>query len=56
MLEHFGWGYGSEDNSRALVECIDNIAGHLDMDTVESWRDDNLLSIMKGLKPLPPKH
>ena len=55
MLDHFGWSYGSEGNAEALVESIDNIAGHVDMDTLEGWRDDNLLSILKGIKPLPSK-
>ena len=55
MIDHFGWSYGTDDNAEALVASVDNMAGHVDMDTMESWRDDNLLAIMKGIKPLPPK-
>ena len=55
MLDHFGWSYGSEDNAQSLVDSVNNMTNHIDMDTLESWRDDNLLAILKGIKPLPPK-
>ena len=55
MIDHFGWSYGSEEGATALIEAVDKMTGHVDMDALESWRDDNLLTIMKGLKPLPPK-
>jgi hypothetical protein len=34
---------------------VDDISGHLSIDEIESWRDDNLLTILKQLKPLPAK-
>ena len=27
---------------------------HLTMDEIHAWRDDNLLTLLEGLKPLPP--
>ena len=54
MINHFGWSYGSKDNAQALLDSVDDMTSHIDMDALESWRDDNLISILKGIKPLPP--
>jgi len=51
-IAHWGWG-GPADQQQVAVDEVAALAGHLDMDTLEAWRDDNLLALMKGLKPLP---
>ena len=53
-IDHFGWR-GPDGLEPVAVQAVDDISGHLTMDEIESWRDDNLLTILKQLKPLPAK-
>ena len=52
MIEHFGWPASPELKDRA-IGTIEGIAGHLTMEEVEQWRDENLIAMLKALKPLP---
>ena len=54
MIDHFGWKRGDKAR-KALVGSIDKRYGHLEMAELEAWRDDNLLAIIKGLKPVPAR-
>lgn len=52
MIEHFGWPASPELKDRA-IGTVEDIAGHLTMEEIEQWRDDNLIAMLKALKPLP---
>ena len=54
MIDHFGWKRGPKAK-KALLASVDSRYGHLEMAELEAWRDDNLVAIMKGLKPVPQK-
>ena len=51
--KHFGWSGPPQLEEQALSE-VEAYAG-TDMAALESWRDDNLLKILKGLRFDPPK-
>ena len=51
--KHFGWSGPPQLEEQALSE-VEAYAG-TDMTALESWRDDNLLKILKGLRFDPPK-
>ncbi len=52
MIEHFGWE-GDPGEAEALVAAVERMAGHLDIDELERWRDQNLLTMLSALRPLP---
>ena len=54
MIDHFGWKR-DEDAKNQLIGSVDNMYGHLSMDELERWRDENLMIMLKGLKPVPAK-
>lgn len=51
-IAHWGWGGPPAQKARAIEETQE-LAGHLDMRKLEAWRDENLLTLLKGLKDLP---
>ena len=51
-IAHFGWD-GPEHLEAQAVEEAEAMSHHLDMATLESWRDDNLLLMLKALKTVP---
>jgi 3-hydroxyacyl-CoA dehydrogenase len=52
-LEHFGWRFGDDEGRQHFIDAVETMAGHLSMDELERWRDINLLTLLRGLKPLP---
>jgi carnitine 3-dehydrogenase len=54
MIDHFGWKR-DEKAKEDLINSVDNMYGHLSMDELERWRDENLMVMLKGLKPAPGK-
>jgi len=54
MIDHFGWKR-DEKAKNDLIASVDNMYGHLSMDELERWRDENLMVMLKGLKPAPGK-
>ena len=51
-IAHWGWGGPAAQEAQAIAET-DELAGHLDMPSIEAWRDENLLTMLNGLKALP---
>jgi carnitine 3-dehydrogenase len=54
MIDHFGWT-GAEEDKQRLIGEVDAMYGHLSMDELERWRDENLMVMLKGLKSAPTK-
>jgi len=52
-IAHWGWG-GPEELEEQVISEAENSAG-TDMAAIESWRDDNLLLMLKQLKSFPGK-
>lgn len=52
MIDHFGWP-GEPGRETEFVEAIETRWGHATIDELEDWRDDNLLVMLKNLKPPP---
>ena len=52
MIDHFGWKRGDEAKD-ALVGAVDAMYGHLDIDDLERWRDENLMVMLEGLNAPP---
>ena len=54
MIDHFGWK--RDDKAKDdLIGAVDNMYGHLSMDELERWRDENLMVMLKNFKPVPGK-
>ena len=53
LIKHFGW-HGPADREEQYVSEVEAYAG-TDMPTLEAWRDDNLLMMLKGLEFDPPR-
>ncbi|MBC6438932.1 MAG: hypothetical protein GDA49_00645 [Rhodospirillales bacterium] len=54
MIDHFGWKRDEEARDKIIGE-VDEMYGHLAMEDLERWRDENLLVMLKGLKNAPLK-
>lgn len=52
MLEQFGWS-GAPGGEAGFIEAVERRWGHASIDELDSWRDDNLLAMLKHLKPPP---
>ena len=52
MIDHFGWKRG-ESAKNELVGAVDAMYGHLEIDDLERWRDENLMVMLEGLKEPP---
>lgn len=52
-IEHWGW-HGPDGLDKVAIGEVDAMTGHLTMDEIHAWRDDNLLTLLEALKPLPP--
>ncbi|MDH3690458.1 MAG: 3-hydroxyacyl-CoA dehydrogenase NAD-binding domain-containing protein [Gammaproteobacteria bacterium] len=52
MIEHFGWD-GPPGLRDEAIDTAERVAGDLSMDEVEQWRDQNLVTMLKSLRPLP---
>ena len=52
MIDHFGWKRGDKAREE-LVGAVDAMYGHLDIDDLERWRDENLMVMLEGLKEPP---
>ena len=53
MIAHFGWN-GEPGGEAEFIEAIERRWGHLSIQELESWRDDNLIAMLKELAPPPP--
>ena len=51
-IAHFGW-HGPAHLEAQAVEEAEALSKGLDMAALESWRDDNLLSMLQSLRPPP---
>ena len=49
MADQFDFD-GSEETWQNLLASIDRMTGGRDMDSLEQWRDQNLLAMLKHLK------
>ncbi len=54
MIEHFGWKRDSSARDD-LVASVDAMYGHLPIDDLEHWRDENLMVLLKGLTAAPKR-
>ncbi|MBT5432481.1 MAG: hypothetical protein HOI34_03005 [Rhodospirillaceae bacterium] len=54
MIDHFGWKRDDEAKDQ-LIAAVDDMYGHLSMDELERWRDENLMVMLEGLKAPPKK-
>ncbi len=52
-IEHWGWR-GPDGLDQGAIGEVDAMTGHLTMDEIHAWRDDNLMTLLEVLKPLPP--
>ena len=52
MIDHFGWKRDEAAKNRLVAE-VDAMYGHLPMDALERWRDENLMTMLEGLEPAP---
>ncbi len=53
MIDHFGWKRGDKAREE-LVGAVDAMYGHLDIDDLERWRDENLMILLEG-RQQPPR-
>ena len=53
-IEHWGW-HGPPHLEAQAIETAERESGGLSMEELESWRDDNLLLLLNGLKFEPTK-
>ena len=49
MIEQFGFE-GNEGATANLIESVKKLSNDKDIDALENWRDENLISMIKGLK------
>ncbi|MDX1431162.1 MAG: 3-hydroxyacyl-CoA dehydrogenase NAD-binding domain-containing protein [Gammaproteobacteria bacterium] len=52
MIEHFGWR-GAPGTEQAFIDAVEARWGHVSIDALESWRDDNLIAMLEHLEPPP---
>ena len=52
MIAHFGWR-GAPETKDAFIETVDRRWGHVPMEELEDWRDENMLMLLANLKEAP---
>jgi carnitine 3-dehydrogenase len=52
MLAHFGWNAAPETKD-AFIDTVDRRWGHVPMDELEDWRDQNMLRLLRDLEEAP---
>lgn len=52
MIEHFGWR-GAPGKEREFIDAVETRWGHVSIEALESWRDDNLIAMIEHLEPPP---
>ena len=52
MIDHFGWN-GASGGESDFIDAVERRWGHVSIAELESWRDDNLLTMLEGLTPPP---
>ncbi len=52
MIAHFGWR-SSEQTKQPFLDTVDQTWGHVPIEELEDWRDENMLMLLKGLKDAP---
>jgi carnitine 3-dehydrogenase len=52
MIAHFGWR-GTPQSKQPFIDTVDQRWGHVPIEELEDWRDENMLMLLKGLKEAP---
>ena len=52
MIAHFGWR-GTPQTKQPFIDTVDKHWGHVSIEELEDWRDENMLMLLKGLKDAP---
>lgn len=52
MIAHFGWR-GAPETKDAFIDTVEQRWGHVPMDELEDWRDDNMLMLLEKLREAP---
>lgn len=52
MIAHFGWR-GTPETKQPFIDTVERRWGHVSMETLEDWRDDNLIALLQSLKEAP---
>ena len=52
MIAHFGWR-ASEQTKQPFLDTVDKHWGHVSIEELEDWRDENMLMFLKNLKDAP---
>lgn len=52
MIAHFGWR-GAPETKDAFIETVDRRWGHVPIETLEDWRDQNMLMLLENLEEAP---
>ena len=52
-IAHFGWS-GPPELEKVAIAAVDEMTGDRDADTLERWRDRNLVTLLRGLEPFDP--
>lgn len=52
MIAHLGWR-GDPETREPFIDTVEKRWGHVPMDELEDWRDENMLALLKGLKEAP---
>lgn len=52
MLAHLGWR-GDPETKDSFIETVEQRWGHVPMEELEDWRDENMLALIRGMKEAP---
>jgi carnitine 3-dehydrogenase len=52
MIAHFGWR-GAPETKDAFIETVDRRWGHVPIEELEDWRDENMLKLLHDLEEAP---
>jgi 3-hydroxyacyl-CoA dehydrogenase len=52
MIAHLGWR-GDPQTKRSFIDTVDRRWGHIPMQELEDWRDDNMLVLLQQLREAP---
>lgn len=52
MIAHFGWR-GAPETKAAFIDTVERRWGHVPMDELEDWRDENMLMLLENLREAP---
>jgi carnitine 3-dehydrogenase len=52
MIAHFGWS-GPGHTKQPFLDTVDKHWGHVSIEELEDWRDENMLMFLKCLRDAP---